>query len=75
METEAVRFIAAALVMGMGTIFPSMAQGNIAKQAMESIGRNPESGDKISSLLFVSMAICESASIYALVVSLIILFA
>ncbi|MBQ6436462.1 F0F1 ATP synthase subunit C, partial [bacterium] len=38
-------------------------------------GRNPETSDKISGLVFVLMAVCESTGIYSLVVALILLFA
>ena len=41
----------------------------------EAIGRNPEAADKINSLVFVLMAICESTGIYSLVLALIMIFA
>ncbi len=75
MELEVLKYVAAGLCMGIGSVASALAEGNVGARAMEAIGRNPESSDKITSLLFVTMAICESTAIYALVVSLIILFA
>ena len=74
METEAIKALAASIAMGFGAIGPAMGEGFVAAKAMEAIGRNPEAADKITPLMFVTMAICESTGIYALVISLIILF-
>jgi F-type H+-transporting ATPase subunit c len=74
MEIEAVKYIAAALCMGVGAIGPAIGEGLIGSKAMEAIGRNPSASDKIGSLIFIMLAIVESIAIYALVVSLIILF-
>lgn len=75
MQLEVLKYVAAAIVMGIGSVAPALAEGNVGAKAMEAIGRNPESADKISSLIFVTMAICESTGIYSLVIALIILFA
>ncbi|MDF2378684.1 MAG: ATP synthase F0 subunit C [Candidatus Gracilibacteria bacterium] len=74
MELEAVRLLSAALCMGIGSFGPALGEGMIASKAMEAMGRNPEVSDKVFSNMIVAMAVCESTGIYALVVSLIILF-
>lgn len=74
MEVEALRLLAAGLCMGLGAIGPGVGEGIIAGKAMEAMGRNPEVADSLFTKMIVGMAICESTSIYALVVSLIILF-
>ncbi len=74
MEIEAVKYLAAGLAIGLGAIGPGIGEGIAASKALEAIGRNPEASGKITPLMFVSMAITESTAIYALVVSLIILF-
>jgi F-type H+-transporting ATPase subunit c len=74
MEIEAVKYIAAALCMGVGAVAPAFGEAWIGSKAMEAIGRNPSAGDKIGSLIFIMLAIVESIAIYALVVALIILF-
>lgn len=75
MEAEVYKFLAAGLAVGLGAIGPGIGEGIIASKALEAIGRNPEASNKITPLMFVTMAIAESTAIYALVVSLIILFA
>lgn len=74
METEALKAIAAGIAIGLGAIGPAIGEGIIASKAMEAIGRNPEASNKITPVMFVTMAITESTGIYALVVALIILF-
>ncbi len=74
MEAEVFKFLAAGLCMGLGAIGPGVGEGIVASKALEAIGRNPETSDKITPLMFVAMAITESTGIYALVISLIILY-
>jgi F-type H+-transporting ATPase subunit c len=74
MELEAVRLLAAGLCMGLGAIGPGIGEGYIAGKTLEAIGRNPQMSDKLLPNMLVAMAICESTAIYALVVTLIILF-
>ena len=74
MDPESFRLLAAGLAIGLGAIGPGIGEGIIAGKALSAIGRNPEAADKITPLIFVTMAIAESTAIYALVVSLIILF-
>ena len=74
MDAETFKALAAGLAIGLGAIGPGIGEGIAASKALEAIGRNPEAADKITPLMFVSMAIAESTGIYALVISLIILF-
>ena len=74
MEAETFKFLAAGISMGVGAIGSAIGEGMVAARALEAIGRNPEAADKITPLMFVTMAICESTGIYALVIALIILF-
>ncbi|MEY3784500.1 MAG: hypothetical protein RLZZ230_822 [Candidatus Parcubacteria bacterium] len=74
MEVESVRLIAAGVTIAVGAIGSAVGEGMIAAKAMEAIGRNPEIQSKLTPLIFVTMAITESTAIYALVISLIIIF-
>ncbi|MFC1644733.1 ATP synthase F0 subunit C [Patescibacteria group bacterium] len=74
MEAEVYKYLAAGIAVGLGAIGPGIGEGIIASKALEAIGRNPEAANKITPLMFVTMAIAESTAIYALVVALIILF-
>jgi F-type H+-transporting ATPase subunit c len=75
MEMEAAKYLAAGIAIGLGAIGPAIGEGMVAAKAMEAIGRNPEAADKITSTVFITMAICESTGIYSFVVALICLFA
>lgn len=67
-------YIAAGLAIGLGAIGPGIGIGLIAKGALEAIGRNPEASDKIQSNMILAIAFAEAIAIYALVVTLILLF-
>jgi F-type H+-transporting ATPase subunit c len=66
--------IGAGLCMGIGALGPSLGQGYIGGKACENIGKKPENAGAIGRTMLVGMAFTESSSIYALVVSLILLF-
>lgn len=55
--------------MGVG-----LGQGLAAGRAAEAVGRNPEAETKILKVLVVGMAIAESAAIYSLIVSILLIF-
>lgn len=74
MDIEAARYLAAAISMGLGAIGPAIGEGMIAASTMEAIGRNPSVQSALFPNMVVAMAITESTGIYALVISLIILF-
>ena len=74
METEAIRSLAAAIAIGVGTIGTGLGIGLLAGRAMEAIGRNPEAAPKIQTAMILAIAFTEAIAIYALVVALIIKF-
>ncbi len=69
MESEAIITIAKAFTIAIGGMVPALAIGKTASKAMESIGRNPESADKLFVPLLLGMAFAEAIAIYALVVT------
>ena len=69
MTPEVMKLIAKALTIAIGGIAPAIAIGKTASKAMESIGRNPESADKLFVPLLLGMAFAEAIAIYALVVT------
>lgn len=62
-----------ALGAGLGIAFAAVgcaiAQGRVGSAAMESIGRNPNSADKIFTPLILSLALIEAIAIYALIIA------
>lgn len=65
---------ATAMTIVLGVIFPALAIGWIGRQAMESIGRNPDSAGSILTNMILVVAFAEAIAIYALVVALAIKF-
>ncbi|PIP56241.1 ATP synthase F0 subunit C [candidate division WWE3 bacterium CG_4_9_14_3_um_filter_41_6] len=74
MELESMKALAAAISIGLGAVGPGIGIGLLAKGAMEAIGRNPEATNNIRTNLILAIAFAEALAIYALVVSLIIIF-
>lgn len=74
MELEAVKSIAAAIAIGLGSLGPAIGIGILAGKALEAIGRNPEASQKIQTSMILAIAFAEAIAIYALVVALIIMF-
>ena len=73
MELEAVKLIAAALAL-LPLCFIGLALGRIFSSYNESVARNPNSVEYLDKKFFLSFALTEALAIFALVVSLIILF-
>lgn len=71
---EAIKSIAAAFAISIGSFAPAMAIGKLSAKGLESIGRNPEAASKIQTAMILSIAFAEAIAIYALVVALIIKF-
>ena len=67
--------IAAGIAMGFGAIGAGLGIGQATGGASNAVGRNPEAQGKIMLTMMVGMAMTESVAIYALVVSLVILYA
>ncbi len=73
MELEATKLIAAAIALipiagvgvGLGMIFSSYN---------EAIGRNPSASELLEKKFFLTFALTEALAIFALVISLVILF-
>jgi F-type H+-transporting ATPase subunit c len=74
MSTEAVKIIAPALTIILGSIMPALAIGRIGVSALEAIGRNPEAESAIRTAMILAIAFAEAIAIYVLVVALILKF-
>jgi len=67
--------IGAGLAIGGGAIGAGAGIGNAASGACQAVGRNPGVQGKVMMTMLVGMAMAESIAIYALVVSLVLLYA
>lgn len=68
MDIEVARVIAKGITIAIGGFGPAIAIGMIVSKAMESIGRNPEAGDKLFVPMLLGAAFAEAIAIYSLVV-------
>jgi F-type H+-transporting ATPase subunit c len=66
--------LGAALAIGLGGIGPGAGIGIAVNGAMQAIGRNPEAAGNIRTTMIIGAALAEAVAIYALLISLLILF-
>jgi len=67
--------LGAGFAIGIGAVGAGLGLGQATSGAANAVGRNPEAQGKIMLTMMVGMAMTESVAIYALVISLVILFA
>lgn len=66
--------IAAGFGIGMAAVGCGLSQGIAIKGALEGTARNPDAAGKIQVMMIIGLALIESLCIYALVISIILLF-
>jgi F-type H+-transporting ATPase subunit c len=71
---NAMKYLAAAIVMSIGSIAPAIGIGMLGGKAMEALGRNPEAAGAIQTNMILAIAFAEAIGIYALVVAILIGF-
>ncbi len=71
---KGMKFLAAAIAMGVGAIGPAIGIGLLGGKAMEALGRNPEAAGAIQTNMILAIAFAEAIGIYALVVAILIGF-
>ena len=74
LDMEAAKFLAAGLAIGVGVVGPGIGIGILGAGAMNAIGRNPEAAGSITTNMILAIAFAEALGIYALIVSVILLF-
>ncbi len=70
-----VSVIAAGFGIAVAAFGGALGQGMGLKAAVEGIARNPESSGKVTVTMLIGLAMIESLVIYALVISLILIYA
>jgi len=73
-DPDAVRYIGAAIAIGLGAIGPGIGIGMAVRGAMEAIGRNPEASGEVRTTMIIGAALAEAVAIYAFVIAIIVLF-
>lgn len=73
-DPDAVRYIGAALAIGLGALGPGLGLGWAVNGAMNALGRNPEAAGEIRTTMIIGAALAEAVAIYAFVIAILILF-
>ena len=74
LDAETMKFLAAALAIGLGALGPGLGIGILGAAAMNAIGRNPEARGAILTNMILAIAFAEAIAIYALIVAFLLLF-
>ena len=67
-------YIGGGLAMGLGAIGAAIGEGYTAAQANLAVSRDPKNSGEIFKNMLVGQAVAESASIFALVIAILLLF-
>jgi F-type H+-transporting ATPase subunit c len=63
--------LGAGFALGLAGLGAGIGQGRAVGSAMESIGRNPNSADRVFTPMIIGLAFMEALAIYALVIAFI----
>ncbi|MFC1921193.1 ATP synthase F0 subunit C [Chloroflexota bacterium] len=74
MDPATMKLLAAGLCMGLGAIGPGIGIGVLGMGAMQALGRNPDARGPIMTNMILAIALAEAVAIYALVVSIVLIF-
>jgi F-type H+-transporting ATPase subunit c len=69
-----VAFVGAAISMGLGAIGPAIGTGIAGAEGVKAIGKREETRSVIVKVMLIGMAIAGSSGIYALVISVLLLY-
>ena len=71
---RAAALLGAGICMGCGAIGPGIGEGIVGGSACEGIARQPELQGVLTRTMLIADAIAETTGIYALVISLLLIF-
>ncbi len=74
LASEAAKYMAAGLAMGLGAIGAGVGEGYNAGEALDAMTRQPGAQSNLLRSMLVGQAIAETAGIFALVIAFILLF-
>ncbi len=74
MDPKGLAGIGAGIAIGLASCGAAIGMGIAAGKALESAARQPEMYGKLQTMLLTSIVFMESVAIYALVVSLLLIF-
>jgi len=79
LDPEVLIIIVTTIVCGaaivIGTMIPTYVEGLSAVKAIEGMARQPDAAPQLRTAMIIALALLETASIYVLLVVLVLLFA
>lgn len=70
-----VTIIVAGAAIVIGTMIPTWVEGQSAVKAIEGMARQPDASPQLRTAMLIALALLETASIYVLLIVLVLLFA
>jgi F-type H+-transporting ATPase subunit c len=70
--TSGIIALSSALAIALSAFGAALGQGRAVAAAMESIGRNPNSADRIQTPMIIGLALMEALAIYGLIIAFIL---
>jgi F-type H+-transporting ATPase subunit c len=74
MDLEAAKLLGAGLAMGLGAIGPGIGLGLIGNAMLNGVARNPEAQGRMFTNMILMAGLTEAVAIYALVISILLIF-
>ena len=74
MDAEAAKFIGAGIAV-LGVIGAGIGIGNIFAAFIQAVGRNPSARGEVFTMTMLGFALVEALALFALIISLLLLFA
>ncbi|MEL7627236.1 MAG: ATP synthase F0 subunit C [Anaerolineaceae bacterium] len=79
LDPEVLIIIVTTIVCGLaiviGTMVPTWVEGKAAEKAIEGMARQPDAAPQLRTAMLIALALLETASIYVLLIVLVLLFA
>ena len=74
MDAEMMKMLAVGLAAGLGLLGPALGLGLIGFSTVQALGRNPEARGPIMTNMILVAALTEAIGIYALIVTILLVF-
>jgi len=71
---QVAKYLGAGLCMGIGAVGAGIGIGGVVAHALDGTARQPEMRTQLFSMMFIGAALVETTAIYALLISIILLF-
>ncbi len=71
---EGLKYLSAGLAVGLAALGSGIGMGHVVRGMQEGTARNPTTGGRLQTAMFIGLAFIETLVLYALLVAIILLF-